>query len=392
MSLGEQMLAHAFADRSKEDAKANIELLQDFEGAALIDNKSKALRRALIAIGDSNSGKSAMLDVLSGLITDDPIATPIADLASNHGMQSFIRRAPWVLHEAFDQSAWHISSKAKLILGGDFYEVNPKGKNAISMSFTAPAIWATNHEPKFKESTKAMINRMIMMRFSNVFNTKNEIGTAAEARKRKYQEPQEFVLAEEKSGILNWALIGAQRAIKNGCFEDTAEGLEALHEVRLDSNLAAGFVEECIDFDPRIRMPFPDFNAAFMSWWKEHRGDERKISPEQIGRALKALSHARIALDRHKFKDKKGIRYICGIKFMKLVKHIGTIRSTPSTHLDSDRVMILPASRTRSQMFRPRFRLEKIGGIILSWSRSGTTQPRQKPSLNIPMKRRTRLC
>jgi len=61
-----------------------------------------------------------------------------------------------------------------------------------------------------------MINRMIMMRFSNVFDTKNEIGTAAEARKRKYQEPQEFVLAEEKSGILNWALIGAQRAIKNG--------------------------------------------------------------------------------------------------------------------------------------------------------------------------------
>ena len=37
--------------------------------------------------------------------------------------------------------------------------------------------------------------------------------------------------------------------------------------------------------------------------------------PEQIGRALKALSHAKIAIDRHKFKDKKGVRYICGIKF-----------------------------------------------------------------------------
>jgi phage/plasmid-associated DNA primase len=289
--------------------------LQEFEGAALIDNKSKALRRALIAIGDSNSGKSATIDVLSGLITSEPITTPISDLAGNHVMQSFIRRAPWVLHEAFDQSAWHISSKAKLILGGDFYEVNPKGKNAISMSFTAPAIWATNHEPKFRESTRAMINRMIMMRFSNVFDPENEIGTAAEARKRKYQEPQEFVLAEEKSGILNWALVGAQRAINRGHFKDTKEGLEALHEVRLDSNLAAGFVEECIEFDPSIRMSFPDFNAAYMSWWKEHRGDEHKISPEQIGRALKALSHAKIAIDRDKFKNDKGIRYICGIKF-----------------------------------------------------------------------------
>ncbi len=311
----ERMLADTFGDRSKEDCNNNIVLLQDFLGASLIDNKSKALRRALILIGDSNSGKSSLIDVMSGLITDEPITTPISDLTGNHGMQSFIRRSPWVLHEAFDQSAWHISSKAKLILGGDFYEVNPKGKNAISMSFTAPAIWATNHEPKFKESTKAMINRMIMMRVSNIFDADNEIGAAAEARRRKYQEPQDFVLAEEKSGILNWALVGAERAINRGHFRDTAEGLEALHDVRLDSNFVAGFVEECVTFNPDVRMSAPDFNAAFMSWWREHRGDERTVSPDQIGRALKALSHAKIGIDRHKFRNNKGLRFYVGIEF-----------------------------------------------------------------------------
>lgn len=311
----ERMLADTFSDRSKEDAKANIELLQDFEGAALIDNKNKALRRALIIIGEANSGKSSLLDVMSGVITDDPITTPIADLGNAHGMQSFIRRAPWVLHEAFDQSAWHISSKAKQILSGDFYEVNPKGRPAISMYFTAPAIWATNHPPKFRESTRAMINRMIVMTLGNIFDPENEIGTAAEARKRGYQEPQEFVLAEEKSGILNWALIGAQRAIANGYFEDTKEGKEALHDVRLDSNLVAGFVEECVEFDADVRITVPDFNAAFVSWWKENRGDDYTASPDQIGRSLKALSHTRIAMDRSKFKNNKNIRYYCGIKF-----------------------------------------------------------------------------
>jgi phage/plasmid-associated DNA primase len=200
------------------------------------------------------------------------------------------------------------------VLGGDPFEVNPKNKNAISIVFTAPAIWATNHEPKFKESTKAMINRMLLMRLSNVFDTDNKIGAAAEAHRRKYREPQDFVLSEEKSGILNWALIGAQSAINRGNYIDTEEGKAALHEVRIDSNFVAGFVEECIDFNPNVRMSVPDFNASFMSWWKEHRGDEKTVSPDHIGRALKALSHAKIAIDRHKFKNEKGMRYICGIE------------------------------------------------------------------------------
>jgi putative DNA primase/helicase len=157
-------------------------------------------------------------------------------------------------------------------------------------------IYKDNHEPKFRESTKAMINRMILLRTTFIFEGE-EIGAAAEARKHKYEEPQKFVLATEKRGILNWMLIGAQRAINNGKFIDTAEGKEALHDIRLDSNFAAGFVEECIDFDPNVRMPIPDFNAAFMSWWKENRGDERTVSPDQIGRSLKALSHAKIAMD-----------------------------------------------------------------------------------------------
>jgi len=176
------------------------------------------------------------------------------------------------------------------------------------------------------------------------------------------------------------------------CFEDTAEGLEALHEVRLDSNLAAGFVEECIDFDPRIRMPFPDFNAAFMSWWKEHRGDERKISPEQIGRALKALSHARIALDRHKFKDKKGIRYICGIKFNEA--------GQAHWHNTIDAINT-PGFRSSDDLTRVSNKITDVQTKIPAgknwWNHPLVVKIRNnaaktKSSLNPPMKRRIRLC
>jgi phage/plasmid-associated DNA primase len=308
-----RMLDDTFSDRTEEEKKERIGLLQEMMGVSLIDNKNKELRRALVIIGESNSGKSALLDVQSDMITDEPITTPIADLNNTHGVQAFIRRAPWILHEAFDQSTWHISSKAKQILGGNVFEINPKGKNAISVEFTGPARFATNHPPKFRESTKAMITRMILLHTTFVFEGE-EIGAAAEARKHGYQEPQKFVVATEKSGILNWMLIGAQRAMKEGKFSDTEEGKEALHDIRLDSNLAAGFVEECMDFDPSIRISVPDFNAAFMSWWKENHGDDRTVSPDQIGRALKALSHAKIAIDRHKFKDEKGLRYICGVE------------------------------------------------------------------------------
>jgi hypothetical protein len=71
-------------------------------GVSLLDVKPKALTKALITVGDSNSGKTMLVEVMSGLLTDEPIATPLDALSGPHGLMEFVRRAPWTLHKAFD--------------------------------------------------------------------------------------------------------------------------------------------------------------------------------------------------------------------------------------------------------------------------------------------------
>ena len=127
--------------------------------------------------------------------------------------------------------------------------------------------------------------------------------------------PSDLVLALEMTGLLAWAVAGLQRALARGFFLQPAEALDAAHEIRLSSNLVAGFVEDCVAFDPDMRISTPDFCAAFSAWWVEHKGENRGIpSNESIGRALAALADARVAINAKELKGTKGRRYYAGIK------------------------------------------------------------------------------
>ena len=111
--LWEELLGDYFDAESTEERKKRITLLQDFSGTTLIDRLPKALKRALVLQGASDTGKSILLRVLSAMLTDTPISTPLADLSGPHGLEEFLRRAPWVLDEAFDIGIWHLSSQGQ---------------------------------------------------------------------------------------------------------------------------------------------------------------------------------------------------------------------------------------------------------------------------------------
>jgi hypothetical protein len=64
---------------------------------------------------------------------------------------------------------------------------------------------------------------------------------------------------------------------------------------------------------PDHRVSSPDFCLAFAAWWLENKGENRSVpSNDVIGKALLAMSDAKIAIDRNELKDKHR-RYYCGI-------------------------------------------------------------------------------
>lgn len=291
-----RMLGDTFADRDDGLRAATIETLQETVGLSLVDAKPKSLTKAVVLIGGSDSGKTTILDVVGGLQSDRPISTPLDGLGGTHGLMEFTRRAPWVLHEAFDQSKWHFSALVKSILTGDPVQINIKNGPLVTQRVRAPVFWGTNHPPQFKEATKAIVNRLVVIPCRQTFRESSPVGVAVDARRHGFADPAAYVLATEKPGLLNWAIAGLRRAKARGHLELTAEIEELRVEIRAESNLVEGFMKECVTFNKDGMVATTDFCAAFTVWWEENKGERRGTpSNDAIGKAISSLGDGRIA-------------------------------------------------------------------------------------------------
>lgn len=309
----ETMIGDFFGDRTPANRDKHVQVVQECLGAALIDVKPRALSKALIFQGGSNFGKSGILEVLGGLFGDEQIATSLEALEGSHGLMAFTRRLPWVLHEAFDQRKWHFSSAVKAIITGEPVSINIKNGPMLSQRVRAPIFWGTNHPPQFKEATKAIVNRMIVIECRREFIEGQPVGAAAEAFRRGLDKPSTLVLENEMPGLLNWALAGLKRALERQFIELTDEIRDTADEIRRDSNLVAGFMEDCIEYDPSRMVSVPDFCAAFSVWWLENKGEDRRTpSNDAIGKAVIAMADPRIAHHPKEIRDKHR-RYYAGI-------------------------------------------------------------------------------
>jgi hypothetical protein len=311
----ETMIADVFGDRDSTEQAALVRVVQECMGAALNDKKSRSLSKAMVFWGIQNLGKSGPLDVVAGLFGGS-IGSAIGTVDSTHGMMPFTRRLPWVLHEAFG-GQWHFSSTVKSIITQEPVSINIKNGPIMTQIVRAPIFWATNFQPQFKEATRAIVSRMIVIEVSRVFDEKNPIGAAAEALRRGFTKPGELVVATELPGVLNWAIAGLKRALERGSIELTS-GIEATAEaIHRDSNLVSGFLDECVEYDPMARIKISDFCLAHSAWWMELKGEDRRLpTNESISKALKAIGDKRIGLDQKEMRDNKG-RYYCGIALNK---------------------------------------------------------------------------
>jgi P4 family phage/plasmid primase-like protien len=299
-------LDDAFADQPEEQRKQTINLLQEMAGMALLNKKDKALSKAMILVGKSNSGKSTIINTISGVLTDNPIAISLEAISGPHGLQEFAySNSPWVLHEAFDGGKWIPSSRVKLLISGDPIDINVKNGPMISKRITSPIFWGSNAPVQIREASSAVRNRIIIIDCRVEFKESELVGVGAEAKQYDCANPHSFLLKHEKAGILNWMLAGMKRALDRGHFLNTKAGEAALDEFRMESNIVAGFVEECVSFGPLFRIRVTDFCAAFAVHWQQNKSTDRNASPknDSISRALSQMGDPCIGVSTKELRD-----------------------------------------------------------------------------------------
>ena len=311
--LFDQMLQDMFADRDDDERAALIDMIWQWLGSALLDVKPRGMQKGLVIVGGTKSGKSALISILSGLFGVQPITTTLADLDKAHGTFAFQRRAPWILHETFAVGVWHLSTTVKTIITGDPFNINVKNGPMLTRRFTGPIIWGSNVMPQFKEDTRAMVDRLLVIECEQVFSEREPIGVAKLARERGFDGPATMVLRTEMSGVLNSALAGLRRALKAGAITVSREASDVAATIHRDNNPVAEFLNECCEYNTDLMVSRPDFCLAVNAQYVERQGEDRRLlANDRITKWLKALHDQRIATDRVDCRDMSN-RYFCGI-------------------------------------------------------------------------------
>jgi hypothetical protein len=202
-----------------------------------------------------------------------------------------------------------MSANAKALLSGDVIHVNIKNGPLVPLEFKQPIFWGSNVPPQFKEASRAMENRLAIVKMQKTFDPHRITGTALKAVQAGYNTPAELVLATEKEGLLAWAVDGLKRAMQRGHFVFTNEMTDSLSAMRTDSNMAVGFLEACCIYDPESYITTADAYAAFSIWHNDHRSGPTP-SVDSLGRAMASSSDARL-LTGHKVSH---VRVYAGIR------------------------------------------------------------------------------
>lgn len=225
--------------------------------------KDMPIHKALMLVGDGANGKSTLLGLIRRLLGPENISSAsLQSICYNRFSVAQLNNKLANICADLPDAALKQTGMFKMITGADTIQVEEKFKTPYSLKPHAKLIFSTNKVPETKDDTTAFFRRWLLIVCNNVFvgkkcntNILNEIATS-----------------EELSGLLNYALDGLDRILKNGSFS-TTENLEDLRKQYIrKSNSAKAFIEEKLVYenDPAAIIPKTELYQKYIFFCLEN--------------------------------------------------------------------------------------------------------------------------
>lgn len=260
------------------DAEDKIKLLQEFVGAA-VTGVAVDYAKCLILIGEGANGKSVVAETIAEQLFHPKTVSysPPQRWNKRFGSAS-LRNSHLNFAAELPNAAILASDVFKAVVDGGSIEVEPKNKDAYSIKARAAHLFSTNSVPRSVDNSFGFWRRFLMLRFERDF-TKDPGAETKEAVKAR--------LAQERQGILRWALEGALRLIQKGAYTLPASHFDALTEAKIASDDVLAFLEARRDpNDTNTEMASIDVYRAYSKWCTENGA--KPISHTAFGLRLKS--------------------------------------------------------------------------------------------------------
>lgn len=181
--------------------KELIKLIQQLFGYVLIGG-DPFLHKAFVLYGSGRNGKSTLIDILRSLIGVKSYSTvSMSKINKEFSAVALVGKLANIVEETPDEE---INSEVfKSIVGGGSIQVSHKNFDEFTAKINARFIFACNDMPIFKDKNSSMLDRLVFIPFSVYIEEKDRDTRILEK------------LNKELSGILNWAIVGANEIIEN---------------------------------------------------------------------------------------------------------------------------------------------------------------------------------
>lgn len=280
------MLDRIFSDRPKKEREQIIDFLQMLFGMALFGFKQgspRSLRKALILVGESGTGKTSIAEVLRELFHANEVAAETVDqLSTPFGLAKIMSCRAIIADDAVKKSSKLDPNVYKKLITGEPLTANIKYRDAIDFRFQGPVVITSNTIPKVNDETDAVFGRSVMIRTSRVFSE------ADKAKLGKYREAVPFLQAKgEFPGILNWAIDGGLIADELGHYGELGELSNTSRQWRAENDIVFDFTTRFCVPDDGFYCSLPLMAQMISCYAQEyHHADRSEWSPKKIGSRL----------------------------------------------------------------------------------------------------------
>lgn len=216
-----------------------IPIIQEMFGYCLL--KDYFLEKFFFLIGDGENGKSVLINLLTKLLGSRNVSSmtlhEICKPSDQFSLINLHGRLANLCGETGTQEITDIGN-IKRITGRDQIRSRELYCGWVEFYNYAKMIFSMNKPPVIEDATNGKKRRQMLLEFPNTFK---EGVNAISNLEEQLMSPASL------SGILNWALEGLSRLIKNGKFSDerTRAQMEIIYERK--SNPIRYFVQDCIN-------------------------------------------------------------------------------------------------------------------------------------------------
>jgi P4 family phage/plasmid primase-like protien len=252
--------------------KDDINLLQEWFGYCLY--RDYALKKALILVGEQNTGKTTILKLNISLVGKENISgVSLEYLTSNRFATSNLRDKFVNIYDDLSYKDVNDNGIFKMVTGNGTITGEVKFGSQFQFQNHAKLTFSCNKIPNPKDSNdEAYFNRWIVIEFN-----------------RQIEKPDPHLFTkistkEEISGLFNFALEGLQRVLKNGRFSYKKTEDEIKEQMQKSGSPVAQFAYDCLEESRGGSIPKDDMVEYFRAYTKEH--GLPSMSKETLGRKL----------------------------------------------------------------------------------------------------------